>query len=267
MVGLAPAQYRMAQQDIRSVLDAAIPMFGSPESGVKGLDEFAAIAESKPARARLASAFQIANMLGDAIGTAKIGGEGGGVSVSLGSIGELLEQKLGIPASLAASRAKTLQDTIGAMTPEERDYYNAVIAARESIVGLRKATSGSSAKFAVDAMQHALPEIGVNVFDVAGYRNMMDRQAEIFNGAIGGQVTGAMSSAQKERLKRIVDRQKKGSTPATPAGGPVKAPDVSLKPKAAGAKLDKPTAQKYLDRAGGDATKARALAKADGWEL
>lgn len=227
-VGLNPSQYRMAQQDIRSVLDAAIPVFGSPESGVKGMDAFAGLASSKEAKGRLGVAFQMAELLGDDIGSAKIGvGGESGINISLGSVGKILEQRLGIPTELAEQRAKTLQATIGAMTKEEREYYNAVIAARESIVGLRKATSGSSAKYAVDAMQKALPEIGVNVFDADGYRNMMDRQAEIFSGALGGMVTGAMSSAQKRRMDEIQKRQKSGAGRPSGPPGPVAVPKAA----------------------------------------
>ena len=207
---------------MRAISAASVPIFGDPtQPGLTSLQDYSDLARDPAAVKRVGAATQIISMLpDDSIGNAHASVSGGGINIGLGPLTELIQNSAGVPQKVAEQRANILINALKSMTPREREYYNALLTAKESIVGLRKGTSGSGTKFAVDAMAKTLPAIGQNVVDEAGYKDLLKRQAGIFVDASRGQLKNAMTPEQKA----VFDRLGSMNSQATPSGKPVAAP-------------------------------------------
>lgn len=219
-IGVPPAQYRGIQQDARAISGASVPIFGDPtQPGLKSLQDYSDLAKDPNAVKRIGTAMNIIADLGeDDAGAAHASVGAGGISLGLGRVASALQNKLGITQAAAEQKAQVLQDALRSMTAREREYYNTVLAAKEAVVGLRKATGGSGSKYAVDAMANTLPIIGKNVIDEAGYKDLMKKQAGIFVDGSRGMVQNGLTPEQKQVFARL--------STMNSGGGPVAAPKL-----------------------------------------
>ena len=259
------AQYNAQQQNIKALTAAATEIFGDPtQPDIKGLHEYSRLADNPATVKRMGEAFQIVSLLGDDIGSAHASAGAGGVGINLGSVGKAIENAAGLPATVARQKAEILQKAFASMTPEERQAYNATIAAKEAVIGgLRSTSRSSSAQFAVKAMQDLVPVIGVNVFDGDTFRDRMRRLSGVMVDGTRGIPNAAWDANQAKIRDRILNLPKEA---AAANAGPAKVSDVSLAPKKKGDKLtDQATVQSYVQRAGGDKVKVCQLARDDDW--
>lgn len=221
-IGTGEAQYRGIQQDARAISGASVPIFGDPtQPGLKSLQDYSDLAKDPNAVKRIGTAMNIIADLGeDDAGAAHASVGAGGISLGLGRVASALQNKLGITQAAAEQKAQVLQDALRSMTAREREYYNTVLAAREAITGLRRATGGASSKFAVDAMANTLPIIGKNVIDEAGYKDLLKKQAGIFVDGSRGTVQNGLTPEQKQVFARL----------STMNSGPAADPKSSVAP-------------------------------------
>jgi len=237
-VGIPPAQYRAAQQDIRAISAASVPVFGDPtQPDVKSLQDYSDLARDPQSVRRIANATKLLTLLKDSdLPDAHASVEGGGISLGLGPLAQLIQNSTGVTKAAAEAQAQQSLNALKSMTSREREYYNALLSSREGIVGLRRATSGNGTRYAVDAMANTLPIIGQNVVDEAGYKDLLNRQAGIFVDASRGQLKSAMTPEQATVFDRL------STLSSNRAAGPKAAPALPVvKSKADFDKLPKGT--------------------------
>lgn len=221
-IGMPIAQYNAQQQNIKALTAAATEIFGDPtQPDIKGLHEYSKLADNASSVKRLGEAFQIVGLLGDDIGSAHASAGAGGLGINIGSVGKAIENALGLPATVARQKAEILQKAFSQMTPEERQAYNATIAAKEAVIGgLRSTSRSSSAQFAVKAMQDLVPVIGVNVFDGDTFRDRMRRLSGVMVDGTRGIPNAAWDAQQAKIRDRILNLPKEAAASAGPARAP-----------------------------------------------
>jgi hypothetical protein len=241
-IGIPPAQYNKAQEGIRAISAASVPVFGDPtQPGLTSLQDYSDLARDPASVSRIAAATRLVGMLRDNdLTDAHASVSTGGINLGLGPLAEIIQNQAGVPKQIAEQRAKMTIDALKSMTPREREYYNALLSAKEGIVGLRKATTGSGAKYAVDAMASTLPRIGDNVVDEAGYKDLMKRQAGIFVDASRGHLKNAFTPEQRQVFDRLA---------AMNSGAPQKAPIPIVDTQADYDKV--PVGALYIDKSDG----------------
>lgn len=243
LVGLPPAQYRAMLNDIRAVRAGASQLFGDPNvPDIQGLVGYGDLADNKDSRERLGKALRLTF---DGLSQSSSGGGAGadakGVSLNVGGIGTWVGNALGVPAAVANQQAKMMQDAVAALTPREREAYNATIASAEGIIGLRRITGAGPSQQSVRAIQEAMPVIGVNTTDRKQFDDKSRRLAVEFSaGTRGIPRTGfdAETNKQLDDINGLPERLAKG--------GPAKAPGPpTVKSKADYDKL--PSGTVYLE--------------------
>jgi hypothetical protein len=255
------AQYKGFLQDIRSIRGAASQIFGDPNNpNFKGLDAYADLADNKSSRDRLARALNMTVEADAASGGGHVGL--GGFGISLGNVGKWVENQLGLPASVASQESKKMQEAVGALTAREREAYDAMLAASESVNGLRSITRQGVSVYNVKKLQDLLPKFGNDTASADQFRDKLGRLAvEVGAGTRGIPRDPFDAETQKQLadIEALPQRFVKGA-------GPKRAPVENLAPKTKGLKLtDKAIVKKYLDRANGNQDAAMKLARDDGW--
>jgi hypothetical protein len=116
-----------------------------------------------------------------------------------------------------------LQRAMSALTPEERSYLVGLRTAKESIIGLRKLTGGSSTDSSMQALQTIVPQIGSGsgfVSSRADYDDAVRRMAAEVTRALGRVPNNMVEPGLTQRLDRIRGNSA-GSAPPPPTGGGV----------------------------------------------
>lgn len=231
--GVPLGMYNQSLQRVTPVREAATQLFGDPQQPeLKGLQSFANLADNKESRERLGKALrQTFTALDQSTGGAHIAAGAGPVSVSTGGFGAILENYFGVGPKVAEQQAKMMQDTIGSLTPEEREAYDATMSAFGTIVGLRALTKASAAQASVSTIEREMPVIGVNTTNSAQFYDQMQRLAEIVYNGTKGIPEGMWDKGMLDRLKSLpneMQKLKKGAS-ASPSGKLSAPPDTSKK--------------------------------------
>jgi len=220
--GMPSGMYNQMLQRVTPVREAATQVFGDPsQPDLKGLKDYMQLADDPKARERIGTALRLTfDGLNQATsGGAHISAEAGPVSVSTGGIGQLFTNWLGVPQKTAEQQTKIIQDAINKMTPEEKEYYDSVMSAFSTVVGLRSLTRASAAQSSVSAIERELPIIGVNTTDSKQFADQMQRLAEIVYNGTKGIPPGMLDPQLVERIKTLPAEMQKRK-----ASGPAKAP-------------------------------------------
>lgn len=239
VLGMPVAQYRSQLNDIRAVRAGAGQLFGDPNvPSVHGLVDYSDLADNKDSREKLGKALRLTF---DGLDQSSSGGHAGvsgeGASLNVGGIGTWVGNQLGIPTAVAGQQAKMLQDAVSALTPREREAYNATISSAEGIIGLRRITGAGPSLQSVRAIQEAMPIIGVNTTDKKQFDDKAQRLAIEFSAGTRGIPTAgfdAETRKQLEEINKLPERLTKGK--AAPAAGPKAAPKPA--PPKKGDKVD-----------------------------
>lgn len=231
--GVPLGMYNQSLQRVTPVREAATQLFGDPQQPeLKGLQSFANLADNKESRERLGKALrQTFTALDQSTGGAHIAAGAGPVSVSTGGFGVILENYFGVGPKVAEQQAKMMQDTIGSLTPEEREAYDATMSAFGTIVGLRALTKASAAQASVSTIEREMPVIGVNTTNSSQFYDQMQRLAEIVYNGTKGIPEGMWDKGMLDRLKSLpneMQKLKKGAS-ASPSGKLSAPPDTSKK--------------------------------------
>lgn len=230
--GMPSGMYNQMLNRVTPVREAATQVFGDPsQPDLKGLKDYMQLADDPKARERVGTALRLTfDGLNQASSSgAHISANAGPVSVSTGGIGQVFTNMFGVPQTLAAQQSKIIQDSINKMTPEEKEYFDSVMSAFSTIVGLRSLTRASAAQSSVSAIERELPIIGVNTTDSQQFADQMQRLAEVVYNGTKGIPPGMIDPKLVDRIKNLpAEMQKmKGKSPAkAPAGkGPKTAED------------------------------------------
>lgn len=217
--------------DFRAVRAGASQLFGDPNvPDVKGLIDYGDLADNAGSRDRLGKAFRLTfdGLQQDSSGgSAGIHGEGGALNV--GGIGTWVGNQLGIPKAVAGQQAKMMQDAISALTPREREAYNATIASAEGIIGLRRITGASASAQSIRAIQEAMPIIGVNTTDSHQFDDKGKRLAVEFSAGTRGL---PRSGFDPETVKQLDEINTLPQRLAKRGGAAVATPKAAPKPAA-----------------------------------
>ncbi len=192
---------------ITPVREAATQLFGDPsQPDIKGLKDFASLADNEKSRKRLGKALKLTfDSFSKATGESGIHAGAGPVSLNAsGGVIQLIENAFGVPPKLAEQSAQIMQNALKDLTPEEREAYNATMSAFGTIVGLRSLTRASAAQSLVATIEREMPIIGVNTTNSDQFADQMTRLAEIvYNGTKG------VPKAMWEQTPGLLDRIQK----------------------------------------------------------
>lgn len=203
--GVPAGQYRAMLERVTPVREAATQVFGDPsQPDLKGLKDYISLADDPKSREKLGKALRLTF---DGINDASHGGNvavaAGPVSVSAGGIGQWLENSLHVPQSVAAQKAKIMQDAIKDLSPKEQEAYDSIMSAFSTVVGLRSLTRASAAQGSVAAIERELPIIGVNTQNGGQFADQMQRLAEVVYNGTKGIPPGMFDPAMVERIKGL----------------------------------------------------------------
>src|SRR5208282_1003507 len=103
-----------------------------------------------------------------------------------GGVIDLMEKYFGVPAAQAQQSNKIMQQAIQALTPEEREAYDATMSTFATLVGLRSLTRASASQASVGAIEREIPTIGLFTADSAQFQDRLQHLAEVvYNGSKG----------------------------------------------------------------------------------
>jgi hypothetical protein len=222
LAGVTVELYNQSLQRVTPVRQAATQIFGDPsQPDLKGLKDFANVADNKESRDRLGKALRLTfTSLDQATGGANIAAGAGPVSLSTGGLGTLLQNAFSVPQKVAEQQAQIMQDAIKDLTPEEREAYDATMSAFGTIVGLRSLTKASAAQASVATIEREMPVIGVNTTSSSQFYDQLQRLAEIVYNGTQGLPAGMLDPKMVERLKNLpsdMQKRKQGAS-ASPSG-------------------------------------------------
>lgn len=141
--------------------EASAQLFGDPTNpSFPSLRSFGDLADSPGSRQRIGTAMQLIMDGMDAKSGGALHGGVGGLGVSADGVVGLLQNWMGLPSALAASKQAEFQKVLTQMTPRERQALDSQIAALSTVVGLRKLTGGQAAKYTADSLDREVPMIG-----------------------------------------------------------------------------------------------------------
>lgn len=191
---LTQAGYNQERQIITPVREAATQMFGDPTSGLKGLAEYGPLYDNADARRRVATAIAL-TFGGDEHTSEKDGG-----------LYSIMKNYAGVPQDLAASQVAAKTAALAALTPQEQDWYDALISTYGAAVGLRSLTKASGAMSSVKRIEQELPLPDISTRSQASFYNRMANLSEmVYNGTrtLSNQV---MPDEEKERYHSYVKK-------------------------------------------------------------
>ena len=187
--GMASGTYNRMLDRITSVREGATQVFGDPsQPSMKSMKDFATMADDPQARQRVGKALLLTfNEMSKATGESGITGAAGPVSVHAGGgVIDLMEKYFGVPAAQAQQSNKIMQQAIQALTPEEREAYDATMSTFATLVGLRSLTRASASQASVGAIEREIPTIGLFTADSAQFQDRLQHLAEVvYNGSKG----------------------------------------------------------------------------------
>lgn len=183
--GVSPSTARIAAQYSVPITESIVQMFGDEaKTGVKPLVAFAHLADDPAASARLGRAINLTKAsLGDGIADASIGGGVGGIHASSGGFGTWLQNKLGVPGAVAEQNAGMLRDALSALTPEERQAYDATMSEMSVMAGLRSISKSSAAISNIRLIENEIPKLGTAASS-AQYLDQMQRIGNAMRNAV-----------------------------------------------------------------------------------
>jgi hypothetical protein len=172
----------------------------------------------------------IDSMKKEEAGHAGVGGTLGPVSLNAGGFGQWLQELTGIPGAVSAEQIVNMKKALAAMTPEEKAYANAFLAARSGAVGLRAATGAGAYKFATDALELDLPYLGFNTDNSTMFLDKMQHIAGIAANGIKNYDRALIDQGSPGTYDRIMNlhnelemlKSKPGGGPSGGGGAPVK---------------------------------------------
>lgn len=237
--------FNQNRQIATPVREAAAQLFGDPsQPTLKGLNDFADLADNKESRERLGKALRLTFAAMDqATDGAHIAAGAGPISISTGGVGTWLQNYFHVPQNIAAQQAGMMQDAIKDLTPEEQRAYDATMSAFGTIVGLRSLTRASAAQASVATIEREMPVLGVNSTSKAQFNDQMARLAEIVYNGTKGLPPGTLSPDLVDRIKGQV---KKSSAPSP--NGKLSGPAKPISSKAEYDAL--PKGAQYIDSDG-----------------
>ena len=188
------------------IQEATMQFVGDPEKGVKGLKDFAHLADNPQSVNRIGEVLNyIFDDMESATGGAHISAGAGPVSVSTGGIGELLQNAFNVPLQLAQQKTRMYQEAIGKLTPEEQEYVNSVMSSFASSVGLRSLSRASAAQASVRSIERELPTIGVKggVTNSKSYNDKMRRLYVTLATAFENMPKGAVPTKVEKTIRSL----------------------------------------------------------------
>lgn len=215
------------QQRVIPVREAITQVIGDPsQPDLKPLQSYIKLADDPKARERLGTALRLTfDGLNQASNEgAHISAAAGPVSVSTGGIGEVFTNMLGVPQKIAEQKSGIIQAAINKLTPEEKEYFDSVMSAYSTIVGLRSLTRASASQSSVAAIERELPIIGVNTTDSEQFADQIQRLSEVMYNGTKGVPAGYFDPALVERIKNAPAEMQKLKTAKPSPNGKLSGP-------------------------------------------
>lgn len=222
--GYASGQFNQALQRVTPVREAVTQLFGDPgHPEVKTLKDFASLGDKPESMTRVGTALNmIFGGMEDAAGGAHISAGVGPVGVSTGGVGSLLQNYFGVKPELAQQNSEIMAKAMNALTPEEREYVNASVAAVSTMIGLRSLTRAPASEGTMKALERDIPLWGKNTFTKRDFADKMQHLGLLIaNGAKGSE---AILEKQSPGLLKHVQTST-GEMEKLKKTEPVKAPD------------------------------------------
>jgi hypothetical protein len=186
---MQPGAYRASLDRVTAVREAATQVFGDPsQPEMKSLSDFAYLADKPESRERIGRALLLTfDEMSRASGESGITGAAGPVSIHAGGgVIDVIEKYFGVPTARANATNQIMQKAIQALTPEEREAYDATISTFSTIVGLRSLTKASAAQASVAAIEREIPTIGMFTADSNQFNDKLQHLGEVvYNGSLG----------------------------------------------------------------------------------
>lgn len=207
-----------------AVTEAASQVFGSGQPGeVAPFASYKDLAQNKDSQKKLGKALQLTfNGFEGSAGGPNADARLGAFGVSTGKLGDLVATKFGVPADLASAQASLMRDAVKDLSPREKEYYDSVMSAYSTIVGLRSLTRASAAQSSVAAIERELPLIGINVKAGADFDDQLARLARVvYNGMTTPGASRIFSPEQIQNVKQYMEKKGRGplSSPAVSSPG------------------------------------------------
>jgi hypothetical protein len=245
--GVSAATAKTAAQYSAPITESVVQLFGDPKNpSVKSLLDYSKLADDPQSSERIGTAIRLTlSGFGDSIGEASVGGGEGGLHVSSGGFGTWLQNKLGVPGAVATQQANLIKQAMTAMTPEEREAYDATMAEMSVMAGLRSISKSSAAMGSIRLIENEIPKIGINTADSTQFIDQLQKTASAINNAVntpgifprvnknGKQVPVGIQAEMLERINNLpseLQKLKKGPAKAPDSKGPAKA--TSARPRA-----------------------------------
>lgn len=227
--GYASGQFNQALQRVTPVREAVTQLFGDPEHPeVKTLKDFASLGEKPEVQRRVGQALNVIfGGLEEATGGAHISAGAGPVGVSTGGVGSVLQNYFGVPQKVAEQKSEIMQKVMAGLTPEEREYVNASVAAVSTMIGLRSLTKAPATESTMKALERDIPLWGKNTFTTRDFADKMQHLGMLINNGAKG--SEAILEKQSPGLLKHVqnstgemEKIKMRSPLAAPSKGPAK---------------------------------------------
>lgn len=209
------------------VQQAAVQITGDPELGIKGLKDFAYLADKPESVKRIGSALNlIFDQMDGATGGAHISADAGPISISTGGIGSVLQNAFGVPQKLAEQKSKIISDVVSKLPPDEQEYINSVMSSFASAVGLRSLSKASASQSSVRSIEREYPTIGAGsgVTNSNSYNDKLKRIYLDLDNAFSNLPRGAIDAKFSRQMDSLHQEMKKLNN-----GAPAKAPAVKGK--------------------------------------
>lgn len=221
-------QYRGIVEKVIPVQEAATQIFGDPsQPDLKPLISYRDLADNPQSRERLGKALRLTfDGLSSATGGAGIHAGAGPISISSGGFGDLIQNYFNVAPNVAAQQQRIMEEAIGKLTPEEKEYFNSVMSSFSTIVGLRSLTKASAAQSSVAAIERELPVIGINTFGQDQFLDQSQRLAEVVANGVSNLPKGGVDSKLREHIRSLPSEMQKLKDARK---GPAKAPAVKGK--------------------------------------
>lgn len=233
---VTPAQARQSAQFAVPITESVVQMFGDPsQPNLKPLAGFGHIADDPNASKRIGKAIQLTmNGFGEGIGNASIGAGAGPIHLSAGGFGDWLQNELNVPGAVAQQKADIIRQSIQALTPEEREAYDATMAELSVMAGLRSLNKSSAAQGSIRLIENEIPKLGINVANSKQFYDQLQKVAGAIGNAVnapglipkvkdsktGEQMPVGLSSDMLKRIKGLSDemQKKKDAASVSPKG-------------------------------------------------
>lgn len=196
--GIPFGAYNTMSKKGAAAREAGTSLFGSPETGLQGLDSYATIADDPKARQALGQAFNI--YLKDFQQHVE----------SSGGIMALLKTEAGLPQAAAAAEQEVRESTLKNLTPAQAQAFNATLSAASQVIALRAFTGASAAQFSYEALKNDLPLIGFSVKNSAEFYDKMSRLAQstwVASKSVGPVMSDAERDYYKAKTGEMVKRR------------------------------------------------------------